>query len=349
MLRSGRSASLSAFWRRCAAAWCEDGCGPNDMPLFVVALLLRVGSAELARDRRRAAMLLVALCCLLFPWGCVATTGSCAATQSLDSPVVHDVRQCQFTDTTDGVCCHANTTGLSSSFLTSCRAQQDYLDCSNACDPGASTWSLQHQSADLGSGDLGRYLGSPRAGIRMCREMCLSYWHECFSNFASSEAGDDVAYCDGVAAPEGDTDCLQMPEAHCPNQCQGFGWCDMSKDLAAPNERPAGCECHSGYLGYDCSFKVVVAEWPFDIEVPGVELTGDVVGYCSILNSTCICTPLWFGHRCQARTSYGLTYTHINPFTLATLVPQPSHLPTSHTTRLVAHGPPPVSPRDRSR
>ena len=53
MLSSGRSASLSAFWRRCAAAWCEDGCGPNDMPLFVVAraLLLRVGSAELARDR----------------------------------------------------------------------------------------------------------------------------------------------------------------------------------------------------------------------------------------------------------------------------------------------------------
>ena len=237
----------------------------------------------------------VALCAVLLPWGCVATAGSCAATQGLTSPIVHDVRQCQFTDTTDGVCCYANTTGMSANFLTSCRAQQNYLDCSNACDPRASTWSLQHQSTDLGSGDL----GSPRAGITMCREMCLSYWHECFSNFASSEAGDGAAYCDGVAAPEGDTDCLQMPEAHCPNQCQGFGVCDMSKDLAAPHERPAGCECYSGYLGYDCSYKVVMAEWPFGIEVPGVDISGDVVGYCSILNSTCVCTPLWFGDRCQ--------------------------------------------------
>ncbi len=249
-------------------------------------------------------MLRVALCGLLFPWGCVATAGSCAATQGLASPIVHDVRQCQFTDTTNGVCCHANTTGRSSNFLTSCRAQQNYLDCSNACDSRASTWSLQHQSADLGSGDLGsRDLGSPRAGITMCREMCLSYWHECFSNFASSEAGDGAAYCDGVAASEGDTDCLQMPEAHCPNQCQGFGVCDMSKDLAAPNERPAGCECHSGHLGYDCSYKVVMAEWPFGIEVPGFDVSGDVVGYCSILNSTCACVPLWFGDRCQARAS----------------------------------------------
>ena len=52
----------------------------------------------------------------------VAPTGRCAARQSLDLPVVHDVRQCQFTDTT-GICCHANTTGLSSSF-TSCRARR---------------------------------------------------------------------------------------------------------------------------------------------------------------------------------------------------------------------------------
>ena len=239
-------------------------------------------------------MLRVALWGLLFPPGCAATAGSCAATQGLATPVVHDVLQCQFTDSVDGVCCHANTTGRSYNYLTSCRAQQNFLDCSNACDPQASTWSLQHQGADLSN------ISSPRAGIRLCREMCLSYWEECYANFASSEAGDAAAYCDAVAAPESDSDCLKMPESHCPNQCQGFGVCDMSKDRAAPNERPAGCVCYSGYLGYDCSYKVILAEWPFGIEVPGVDISGDVVGHCSVVNSTCVCYHLWFGDRCQA-------------------------------------------------
>ena len=33
ILMSGCKASLSAFWRRCAAALCEDGCGPKDIAL----------------------------------------------------------------------------------------------------------------------------------------------------------------------------------------------------------------------------------------------------------------------------------------------------------------------------
>ena len=109
------------------------------------------------------------------PRGCsvAEAEGSCAATQALTAPIVHDVLQCQFTETANGVCCHANMTGRSASFLTSCRAQEDYLDCSNACNSGASAWSLQHQGADLSN------LSSPRGGITMCREMCLSCWDEC--------------------------------------------------------------------------------------------------------------------------------------------------------------------------
>ena len=263
-------------------------------PVVVAGLLFSFGVTA-GRGGSSRTMFHVALC-LLFPRG-AAIESSCAVSQGLASPIVHDVLQCQFTDTTDGVCCHENTTGQSASFLSSCRAQDDYLDCSNACNPEASTWSLQHQGADLTN------MSSPRVGIKMCRAMCLSYWDECYGNFASTEAGDAEAYCDLAAAPEGDSGCLGMPESHCPSQCQGFGVCDMSKDLAALNERPAGCVCHAGYLGYDCSYELVMAEWPFGIRVPGVDISGDVVGHCSVLNSTCVCYHLWFGDRCQARVS----------------------------------------------
>lgn len=254
-----------------------------------------------------------------------AVAATCAASQILPVPVAHDVVQCQFTDTTDGVCCYENTTGESTNFLTSCRAQENYLDCSNKCLPSASTWSLEAQGLPLTN------LTHPRQGVRMCYTMCLSYWDQCYAYYATASAdGSDAAiYCgngegNAIAAPIGDTDCLGMPENHCPSQCQGHGNCDMSIDRAAEGDRPAGCECHDGYLGWDCSFEYVFAELPFGLELSFIP-TDDITGYCSILNTTCECYYMWFGPRCQVRAT-----------------PDPSHL---DSAPLPAPFPPAQPPR----
>ena len=230
-----------------------------------------------------------------------AVAATCATSQILPAPLVHDVPQCQFTDTTAGACCYENTTGESTNFLTSCRAQEDYLDCSNDCLPSASIWSQEAQGLSLIN------MTHPRQGVRMCYTMCLSYWDQCYAYYAAASVdGSDAAiYCgygegNTIAAPIGDTDCLGMPENHCPSQCQGHGNCDMSVELAAEGGRPAGCECHDGYLGYDCSFEYVFASLPFGLELSFMP-TDDVVGYCSILNTTCECYYMWFGPRCQVR------------------------------------------------